>query len=590
MEAVRIIIIVASLHHYPIIPGDFSVAFMHTPMDEEVFIEPPRELVPDTSQIWLLQKALNGLRTASQNFQRYLYKILTQELGFQASRACPALLWHERDDVRIAVHVDDPCVCYPPQKINGLYANLQKWLEVRQGEEIQGHAITRYLGRNYVKWQNGYMEMPVEGYIDRIVELACASGLKRVSSPGIKRAPPTDGCSDSRLLDPTEHSVYRQVVGMMQYIIPRRPDIMYALKRCGRQLAQPRVFNMQNLQRIAKYLESTKDMYLKLEARDEAKHELDIYSDTDWAGCQESRRSTSCCLVTWCGCLVHCQSKTQVVRALSSLEAEFYGMCSAAAAEGLYVKQLLLDVGFDVKLRLHTDASSALAISERQGVGRLRHVQAKYLWLQDQVMEGRITVCKIAGVMNPADIGTKYLAQRELYKCGKAIGLFLPGHESDEGESTGDGSSNHLTEAVVGLLAGAMQVPRQSRHNALRLLMGALLWRRSNALVVTVSTSYSGGSEGHSILFTFDFGFGVLVCAIVSLVFGGWWLMAGSGSSTELESDFEVINGHFVYLTEFGKRVHINGKCTSLQNSREIQKRRFCQLCSKGVQASKKMS
>eukprot|EP00971_Amphidinium_carterae_P324691 6452969-Amphidinium_carterae.1 len=326
-------------------------------------------------------------------------------------------------------------------------------------------------------------------------------------------------------------------------------------------------------------------MHLKLEAVEGTQQEINIYSDTDWAGCQETPRSTSCCLVTWCGCLVHCQSKTQVVRALSSPEAEFYGMCSAAA-EGLYVQQLLHDIGFNVKVKLHTDASSALAISERQGVGRLRHVQTKYLWLQDQVMEGRITVCKIAGVRNPADIGTKHLAQRELHKCGRAIGLFLPGHESDEDGSMTDGTNSHLTDAVVGLLAGAMQVPRQSRHNALRLLMGALLWRRSNAIVVTVSTTHFGGSEANFILLSFDFRFGMLIFTIVSLVFGGWWLMGKSTDTLKQRSECEKRVGHAVYLTKFGQRVHIDAKCTSLQHSPEVEKRSFCQLCSKGVSAS----
>eukprot|EP00971_Amphidinium_carterae_P324692 6452969-Amphidinium_carterae.2 len=195
------------------VTSPWHLCAVRTPMDEEVYVEPPRELVPDTSQVWRLQKALNGLRTASQKFQRYLYKILTLELGYKASRACPALLWHEQHDVRIAVHVDDPLVCGPIQHVNGLYKNLQKWLEVRQGDQFTDHDVTRYLGMNYVKSEGGYLEMPVEGYIGRITSLACVSGWKRVSSPGVKRTPPTEKSPESRLLDPSEHSIYRQVVG-----------------------------------------------------------------------------------------------------------------------------------------------------------------------------------------------------------------------------------------------------------------------------------------------------------------------------------------------------------------------------------------
>ena len=74
MEAVRIVLAVALRLGLSLIPGDFSVAFMHTPLEEEVFIEPPREIEPDPNVIWRLKKALNGLVVASSGFQQFSHK------------------------------------------------------------------------------------------------------------------------------------------------------------------------------------------------------------------------------------------------------------------------------------------------------------------------------------------------------------------------------------------------------------------------------------------------------------------------------------------------------------------------------------
>ena len=89
-RAVRLLLAVASLMRWKVMPGDFSTAFMHTPLleSDEYWIEPPREVVPDTRIVWKLKKALNGLVTASKRFQQHLFRLL-HDLGFEC---CPLLV------------------------------------------------------------------------------------------------------------------------------------------------------------------------------------------------------------------------------------------------------------------------------------------------------------------------------------------------------------------------------------------------------------------------------------------------------------------------------------------------------------------
>ena len=130
-EAVRILLAVAAHEGLAIIPGDFSVAFMHTPMDYEGYVEAPTESGVASDECWLLLKALNGLRKASQLFQKFLIDILTNHLGFASYRGLPTLLRSETTSVKLSVHVDDPLTVGQHAEIISFHKSLEQWLEVR---------------------------------------------------------------------------------------------------------------------------------------------------------------------------------------------------------------------------------------------------------------------------------------------------------------------------------------------------------------------------------------------------------------------------------------------------------------------------
>ena len=90
------------------VPGDFSVAFVSTPLHDAEFIEPPTEAESDRRYVWKLRKALNGLKKASQLFSNYLSDILVDKLGFVKCSLAPTAFYHGETDLRTAIHVDDP--------------------------------------------------------------------------------------------------------------------------------------------------------------------------------------------------------------------------------------------------------------------------------------------------------------------------------------------------------------------------------------------------------------------------------------------------------------------------------------------------
>ena len=86
------------------------------------------------------------------------------------------------------------------------------------------------------------------------------------------------------------------------------------------------------------------------------------------------------------------------------------------AIEGLGMQTLARDLGWNLSLRMHADSSAAKAIASRQGMGKIRHLEVRHLWLQQVVCDGKILLRKVAGKLNPADILTKGLGIMDIEK------------------------------------------------------------------------------------------------------------------------------------------------------------------------------
>ena len=114
-------------------------------------------------------------------------------------------------------------------------------------------------------------------------------------------------------------------------------------------------------------------------------------------------------------CSVKHWSKTQSTIALSSGEAELNGI-GQGIAQGLGIQSICRDLGFEYKLRVHTDATAAIGIARRRGMGKIRHLDTTDLWIQEVVRSGRVELLKIAGAENPADVLTKFVDRQLMLK------------------------------------------------------------------------------------------------------------------------------------------------------------------------------
>ena len=149
---------------------------------------------------------------------------------------------------------------------------------------------------------------------------------------------------------------------------------------------------------------------------------IDVYVDTDFAGCQSTRRSTSGGVALLGTCLIKHWSKTQTTTSLSSGEAELHGI-AYGAAQALGLQSLLRDLGWHVRIRLHSDATAAIGICRRKGIGKIRHLATTDLWIQDKVRSKVIELCKVLGTDNPADVLTKYVNRLTMQTALDRIGL-----------------------------------------------------------------------------------------------------------------------------------------------------------------------
>ena len=143
---------------------------------------------------------------------------------------------------------------------------------------------------------------------------------------------------------------------------------------------------------------------------------IDISVDTDFAGCKDTRRSTSGGVVLISNHCVRYWAKTQSTISLSSGEAELHGIAQGCA-QALGVQSLCRDMGWQLPIRVWSDAMAAIGIARRKGLGKIRHLDVTDLWIQDKIRSGQIKLDKIASQENPADVLTKFIDRATMVKA-----------------------------------------------------------------------------------------------------------------------------------------------------------------------------
>eukprot|EP00971_Amphidinium_carterae_P332062 6466001-Amphidinium_carterae.1 len=134
---------------------------------------------------------------------------------------------------------------------------------------------------------------------------------------------------------------------------------------------------------------------------------IEGFSDSDWAGDKEDRRSQTSGHVRIDQCPMCGWSSRQATVSLSSGEAEYNAAVSVISMM-MYFKELYSFFGFEVKSTLYLDSAAASGMLRREGVNSCtRHVACKLLWVQQLVKQGVLEIRRVSSHDNPADLGTK---------------------------------------------------------------------------------------------------------------------------------------------------------------------------------------
>ena len=185
-----------------------------------------------------------------------------------------------------------------------------------------------------------------------------------------------------------------------------------------KEMKEPTTTGMEMLRR---YFKGTADYGIWLPRAGHTDY-LDGFSDTDWASCKRTRKSCAGGVFLVGGCLIGSYSRGLAMICLSSGEAEFNGGV-IATAEGIFYKEILAFFKIPVELRMWLDSAAARGVFQREGVGRIRHLEAKSLWVQAGLKEKKFSLHSVNTEVNGADIHTKTLPVARFQKLRKMLGV-----------------------------------------------------------------------------------------------------------------------------------------------------------------------
>ena len=412
---------------------DISKAHLYAPMLEEDFVEYPPERHKEGKCARLLN-TLYGMRSAASNWEKE-YSATLEEKAFRPGQATAVAFYNEERDVRIVVHGDDLVIEGFDPDIEWVRDVLAaKYLiKVRGvlGPDAEDQKSIVILGR-VLEWREEELWWEADPrHVERILEACGVSEGNSSVVPGVRLQ---EEVGDEEGLEGEELTRFCSVAARANFLAQDRPDIRYAVKELCRDMAKPTRASWRKMKKLARYLKGQPRMVQKIKLGAEGMgDEVKVIVDSGWAGCSSTRRSTNggcimvgdVCFKSW--------STTQRVVALSSGEAEYYAAVKGAS-EGLGFIAGCVDLGIwkpgGVTIKVLTDSSACKGICQRTGLGRVRHIDVALLWLQDMVRRGRISMRKVPGKENPADVFTKYLAGARIAEVSNSLGFYVQGGRS----------------------------------------------------------------------------------------------------------------------------------------------------------------
>lgn len=219
---------------------------------------------------------------------------------------------------------------------------------------------------------------------------------------------------DGEVLGTCDATNYRSIVGALQYLTLTRPDISFAVNKVYQFLHKPTTLHWTVVKRILRYLRFTVGIGLKIQRS--LSMLVSAFSDADWVGCTDDRRSTSGFAVFLGSNLISWSAKKQATVSRSSTEAEYKSMANTTA-EIMWVQTLLAEIGVKAprSARLWCDNLGATYLSANPVFhARTKHIEVDYQFVRERVSQGLLQVWFISTKDQVADGFTKALPVKQL--------------------------------------------------------------------------------------------------------------------------------------------------------------------------------
>ncbi|CAN1319888.1 Retrovirus-related Pol polyprotein from transposon TNT 1-94 [Linum perenne] len=404
INSIRILLSVAVNMNWSLHQLDVKNAFLNGVLDEEVFmtLPPGYEEVMGSGKVCRLKKSLYGLKQSPRAwFERFGAAV--KQFGFSQSQADHTLFISHLPNNKIViliVYVDDIIVTGNDE------AGIKEIkMKLATEFEIKDLGVLRYfLGLEFARAREGLF-VSQRKYVLDLLEETGMSGCRPAGTP-------MDFSTKLRPSDESEvkdRERYQRLVGRLIYLAHTRPDITYAVSVVSQFMHAPGAMHFDAVYRILRYLKGSPGKGLMFKKRDSL--QVEAYTDADWAGDPNDRKSTSGYCTFLGGNLISWRSKKQSVVARSSAEAEFRAM-SLGICEVIWIKRLLdeLKLVTPTPIRLYCDNKSAVAIAHNPVLhDRTKHVEIDKHFIKEKLDSGLICMPYIATTNQIADIFTKSL-------------------------------------------------------------------------------------------------------------------------------------------------------------------------------------
>jgi hypothetical protein len=403
--SLRIFLAIAAANHYFIKQYDMETAFLHADLEEEVFVEIPKEFnIHGFDKVWKLLKSLYGLRQAPRYWSKLLCRFFASE-GFVQCLIDECLFVKESTDgkpIIIVFHVDDIKVGAP--KLTDIEYLFKAMIAYGlKAKHISDPKLFLQMNVSYNQDQ-GIFHLGQETYINSIVtNLRKGLNLSRDLKTPMETSFKVDQPASEMLLP--ENS-YRKHIGELTYVVSQtRPDAACAVNMLAQASQDPRKCHRKAALRVYSYLDFTK--HYRLTFGNITNKNLEAFVDVSHA--PEKKHSREGLILFFNGSPIDWVSKKQTGVSTASTEGEYKAL-TLACHRVIAAKTTLEHMGVEVSLPIpiYCDNTGAIIMSDHP-TAKSRHIFIHFHYVRELVELGIVRIEYISTHDQIADILTKPL-------------------------------------------------------------------------------------------------------------------------------------------------------------------------------------